>query len=162
MPSCKLEMSPCTVLIIFALIPLHIIVSHLLLCTLKVRHWWKIDWIIVHVFFSFVFTAFATGTALHGDILCSLCKHTRDVMCTMKLCVDPERGQNAVESGVQCMQGFCRWQKETVASSGFNNYYHAWWQPQNLFFFFNHVSKEIATAYNEFVVSTSKAIHGLG
>lgn len=83
-------------------------------------------------------------------------------MCTMKLCVDPERGQNAIESGVQCMQGFCRWQKETVVNTGFNNYYQAWWQPQNLYLFFDHVTKEIATAYNEFISSTSQAINGLG
>lgn len=106
--------------------------------------------------------AFATGTSLHSDILCSLCKRTRDVMCTMRLCVDPERGQNAAESGVQCEQGFCRWQKEAVVNTGFNNYYHAWWQPQNLYFFFDHVTKEIASAYNEFIVSTSNAINGLG
>lgn len=110
----------------------------------------------------FIFADFATGTSLHSDILCSLCKRTRDVMCTMRLCVDPERGQNAVDSGVQCVQGFCRWQKEAVVNTGFNNYYHAWWQPQNLYFFFDHVTKEIATAYDEFIASTSKAIHGLG
>ncbi|KAL4221185.1 hypothetical protein ACF0H5_019449 [Mactra antiquata] len=107
-------------------------------------------------------SAFATGTALHGDILCSLCKHTNDVMCTMKLCVDPERGQNARDSGVQCMNGFCRWEKEAMINVGFNNHYHAWWQPQSLYFFFDHVTKEIASAYGEFVSSTSQVINGLG
>lgn len=107
-------------------------------------------------------SAFATGSALHGDILCSLCKHTNDVMCTMKFCVDSERGQNARDSGVQCMNGFCRWEKEAMVNVGFNNYYQAWWQPQNLYFFFDHVTKEIATAYGELISSTSKAINGLG
>ncbi|XP_052761233.1 uncharacterized protein LOC128203744 [Mya arenaria] len=106
--------------------------------------------------------AFATGRALHSDILCSLCKHTNDVMCTMKMCIDPERGQNAIDTGVECMSGFCRWEKETVANKGFNNYYHAWWMPRNLVPFFGHVSNEIYSAYGEFISGTTKAIHSLG
>ena len=106
--------------------------------------------------------AYATGTAMYGDILCSLCKQSRDVMCTMKLCVDPERDQNALDSGVECMDGFCRWQKEGVANKGFNNYYHAWWQPQNLFYFFDHVTKEVSSAYNDLIMGTTQVFTGLG
>lgn len=116
----------------------------------------------ISTYLNTFFPAFATGTALHGDILCSLCKQSRDVMCTLKLCVDPDRGQNAIDSGVECMDGFCRWEKQGVANTGFDNYYHAWWQPQNLFYFFDHVTNEIASAYNEFIVATSKAFSGLG
>ncbi|KAH3825686.1 hypothetical protein DPMN_127567 [Dreissena polymorpha] len=100
--------------------------------------------------------------AQHSDILCSLCKQTRDVMCTMRMCVDPERGQNIIDSGVQCFSGICRWEKESVSTAGFNNRYQAWWQPQSLYYFFDYVSKEIATAYGDLVSGTSRAINELG
>ena len=109
------------------------------------------------------FAAFATGTSLHADLLCSLCKHTRDVMCTMKLCEDPDRDQYIKDGGVECQQGFCRWQKETVAITGYSNYYNGWWQPQGWILWFEQLTKELAGAYREFTDVTRKAmriIHG--
>ncbi|KAL3861858.1 hypothetical protein ACJMK2_007872 [Sinanodonta woodiana] len=57
--------------------------------------------------------AFATGTSLHADILCSLCKQSNAVACVLRFCVDPKRDNHAKNGvdNVQCMQGFCKWQK---------------------------------------------------
>ena len=80
----------------------------------------------------------------------------------LKFCEDPEREKHVEESGVECMQGFCRWQKETVVSAGYNNYYNAWWQPNNLIVMFDQITRDLASAYKDFYVATSRAINVLG
>ncbi|KAK3583760.1 hypothetical protein CHS0354_022796 [Potamilus streckersoni] len=74
--------------------------------------------------------AFATGTSLHADILCSLCKQSNAVACVLRFCVDPKR-DNHVKNGVgnvQCMQGFCKWQR------GFGyNAIPSLWNPEQIY-----------------------------
>ena len=79
-------------------------------------------------------------------------------MCTMKLCEDPERDKYVNDGGVECKQGFCRWQKETMAVTGYHNYYNGWWQPQGWIFWFEELTKELAGAYREFFDVTTKAM----